>query len=409
MSFLQGLHGAVALALLCSLLFAEEAGVPLPFAPGELVVLTGGLLIATGALDAWLFVLLAIVACITGSLVGYSWARLAGERGLTALARRLHQERAVGRVGDRVRAAGWLGIFVSRLIPGLRIYTTLVAGAVRVRRRDYLVGMSLSTVVWVVAFTALGAAIGIPVEHFLNRVEGVAVEAVVVVVIGVGTYVAVRRTPPVSGAGLVRMPRGVRAAVAAVIDLAVVGSIVTGLLAIGRRVFGLYLGAGWLDAVIALAVVVTLYVVAARRSAGATVGEALLQTSYVSGRGLLHRPSEAWRAARALLSGSDDELSRAAEMLRALGDPGRLRVVRHIVDGPRTVEQLAHALDTEELEVRHRLERLVSARVVLAEGEEPVLTYRVRPELVAGLLDLVGATDDGRAPVVVAHTGSVPR
>jgi membrane protein DedA with SNARE-associated domain len=48
-SFLQGLHGAVALALLTGLLFAEEAGVPLPFAPGELTLLVAGLLIVSGA------------------------------------------------------------------------------------------------------------------------------------------------------------------------------------------------------------------------------------------------------------------------------------------------------------------------------------------------------------------------
>src|SRR5437016_1923577 len=36
-SFLPGLHGAV--VLFCGLLFAEDAGVPLPFAPGELVLL----------------------------------------------------------------------------------------------------------------------------------------------------------------------------------------------------------------------------------------------------------------------------------------------------------------------------------------------------------------------------------
>jgi membrane protein DedA with SNARE-associated domain len=54
MGFIQGLHGTVALVLLCSLLFAEEAGVPLP-TPGELTLIAAGLLIATGGLDPWLF------------------------------------------------------------------------------------------------------------------------------------------------------------------------------------------------------------------------------------------------------------------------------------------------------------------------------------------------------------------
>ncbi|PZR85712.1 MAG: hypothetical protein DLM67_25100, partial [Candidatus Nephthysia bennettiae] len=65
MGFIQGLHGTVALVLLCSLLFAEEAGVPLP-TPGELTLVAAGLLIATGGLDPWLFLPLAVASCLTG-------------------------------------------------------------------------------------------------------------------------------------------------------------------------------------------------------------------------------------------------------------------------------------------------------------------------------------------------------
>ena len=118
-NFLQGLHGAVALALLPALLFAEEAGVPLPFAPGELTLLVAGLLIASGGLNPYAFIPLALIACIAGSLVGYSWARAVGDRGLKGLARRLRQQRNLERVEDRLRSAGWRGIAISRLIPGI--------------------------------------------------------------------------------------------------------------------------------------------------------------------------------------------------------------------------------------------------------------------------------------------------
>ena len=35
MTVLQGLHGLIAVLLLCTLLFIDEAGVPLPVAPNE--------------------------------------------------------------------------------------------------------------------------------------------------------------------------------------------------------------------------------------------------------------------------------------------------------------------------------------------------------------------------------------
>src|ERR1700680_2306116 len=158
-TLLSGLHGAVALALLPALLFAEEAGVPLPFAPGELVLLVGGLLIASGGLNPYAFIPLAFVACTAGSLLGYSWARAVGDRGLRGLARRLRQQRNLERVEERLRATGWRGIAISRLIPGLRIYTTLVAGAVHVRRQSFIFAMVTSTLVWVGVFVALGILI----------------------------------------------------------------------------------------------------------------------------------------------------------------------------------------------------------------------------------------------------------
>lgn len=392
MSFLQGLHGVVALVLLCSLLFAEEAGVPLPFAPGELTLIAAGLLIASGGLNPGIFIPLAIAACIAGSLIGYSWAKLVGEKGLTAVARRLHQARALERVSSRVRSAGWLGVAVSRLIPGLRIYTTLVAGAVQVPARTFLVAMSVSTVVWVGTFVALGAVVGIPVEHFFNQVQQLAVQGAILIVMGVGGYLAIRRTPPSSGTGLVRVPRPVRALIAAAIDIGVIASIVTGLLAVGRRLFGLELGAGWLDAVIAMVVAGIVYVVVARRGAGATVGEALLQTSYVSGRRLPRRPQEAWQAARALLAGSPDELRPTADLLRALADPNRLRLVHHIIDQPKTTAELAVLTSMKQSEARQQLEFLQMAGILevdrSADGEP---RYGVEMSLATPLVDFLAA------------------
>jgi membrane-associated protein len=323
-SFLQGLHGAVALALLTGLLFAEEAGVPLPFAPGELTLLVGGLLIVSGGLNPYVFIPLALVACIAGSLVGYSWARVVGDGGLRALAKHLRQLRNLERVEGRILSSGWLGVAITRLIPGLRIYTTLVAGAVRVPRRSFILAMASSTVVWVGVYVALGILVGVPVERFLNQVQKLALQGAILVVMGIGCYIAVRKTPASSGAGLVRVPRWVRVVLAAALDVGVVASVITGLLALAR-LLGFGLGAGWVDAVIALLVVGAFYVIVARRSGGATVGEVLLQTSYITGKRVPLRPRAALQAVRALVTGSDREFSATCDLLCALSDPVRLK------------------------------------------------------------------------------------
>lgn len=111
-----------------------------------------------------------------------------------------------------MKAASWRGIAITRLIPGLRIYTTLVAGAARVPRRTFLAGMLPATVVWVVVFVILGALVGLPVEHFFNQIARLAVQGVILIAMGVGVYIAIRKTPSSTGAGLVRVPKAVRIA-----------------------------------------------------------------------------------------------------------------------------------------------------------------------------------------------------
>ncbi|MGD0834801.1 MAG: VTT domain-containing protein [Candidatus Dormibacteria bacterium] len=390
MNFLQGLHGALALAILGGLLFAEEAGVPLPFAPGELTLLVAGLLIASGGLNPYLFIPLALVACVGGSMVGYTWARAVGDRGLQTLAGRLRQRRNLERVSRRLRSAGWMGIAISRLIPGLRIYTTLVAGAVKVPRRSFIVAMSLSTVVWVGVYVALGILVGVPVEHLLSQVQKLAVQGGILIVMGVGCYVAVRKAPPSSGAGLVRVPRWLRVLVAAVLDIGVVASIITGLFALSRLV-GFEFGTGWLDAVVALLVVGAFYVVVARRSAGATVGEVLLQTSYISGQRMPLHPRAALRSVRALLTGSGHELSATADLFRALGEPERLRLVTRLLDEPQPLHQLASRSGLSPFEVRHRLDGLRTTGVLSITGDDLDPVYTLRGDLRPGLAQLLAS------------------
>lgn len=406
MNFLEGLHGAVGLAVLCGLLFAEESGVPLPFAPGEVTLLFGGLLIASGGLNPYVFIPLAIIACIAGSLVGYSWARVVGQHGLQAVARRLRQQRNLERVSRRIRSAGWAGVAISRLIPGLRIYTTLVAGAVRVPRRRFILAMGASTVVWVGVYVALGVLVGVPVEHFLNEIQKVALQGAILIAIGVGCYIAVRKTPASSGAGLVRVPRGVRVLVAAAIDIGVVASVITGLLAVGR-LLGFGFGAGWVDAVVALLMVGAFYVVVARRTAGATVGEVLLQTSYVSRMRVPLRPRAALETVLALLSGPADDLTATATSLHVLGDPQRLRIVSRLLERPHTAEELARQIGGSEFEILHQLDRLASAQIIEGLRGDSAAVYSIRSDLRAPLIQLLAAMRPAHMPVVGADGADV--
>lgn len=268
------------MVLFCGLLFAEDAGVPLPFAPGELVLLAAGLLMAAGGLSPYAFVPLALLASTGGALLAFTWAGFVGDHGLEAIARRLHGTRALERVQTRVRAAGALGIAGTRLIPGLRIYTTLVAGALHIRRRTFLAAVLLATAPWIAAFVALGALVGLPLERVFNQVSRIALQGLVLALVAIVAYVAVRRTPPVTHGGIVRLKQPLRTLVAAVIDVCFVAGVVIGLIAAARPLFGAGFASQWFDIAVPMLVAAIFYVVIARRSTGGTLGEALLSISY---------------------------------------------------------------------------------------------------------------------------------
>jgi len=282
MTALSGLHGSAALVLICVLLFAEEAGVPLPFVPGDALLMAAGLLIANGSLSLWVFLPAACIAAFGGAVTGYMWTRALGTARLAALAERLGAARALERVSTRLRSAGPGGIAVCRLLPGLRVYSTMVAGAVGVELRVFLTALIPSVLLWVTGFTLLGVLVGVPAERALSHVQRLMFEGVVVAAIGVVAYLGLRHIPPIERQtnALLRAPRWWRLALSLTIDIAIVASVVSGVDEISRDVIGLADPDGIIDIGLVFAAIALSYIAATRRGAGATAGEGLLNITY---------------------------------------------------------------------------------------------------------------------------------
>lgn len=287
MSFLGAFHGTLAITVLCLLLFTEETGVPLPLAPGDLVLLAAGVLIASHQLSPWVFVPTAMVSATLGALVGYSWARLLGARGLRALAERLRVSHRLSRTERRLQAAGATGILVGRLlIPGMRVNTTLLAGALRVGRREFAVGLIPSVVIWVVLVTGAGVVAGVPVEHFLAAVDQVALQGAILLVLGTAGYLVARHAPPRRRRDEIPLcaPARWRLALALAIDLATVATAVTGGDVLGRQILGIGGINDVLDAGMTVGLTAIAYIIATRGGIGVTAGEALFRVTYRSRR-----------------------------------------------------------------------------------------------------------------------------
>jgi membrane protein DedA with SNARE-associated domain len=276
-AIVQAINGAGGLIAICVLLFAEEAGVPLPIAPGEAVLVGAGLLIASGGAPAWLVLPLCYVAVLGGALTGFAWARLIGPKRLRALAARIHATGPYDRAAERLRDATPLEIGVSRLLPGLRIYTTLVAGAVGLETRQFLYGVVPAIAVWVLLFTLLGVFAGAPVERLIGRVEAYGLRIFVYAGLAIIFFLLLRKQPvPLRRARYGTHP--LRTGLALGVDaglLALVVAVLSVLAGLASQEF---------DSIVVLAgafgLLGLVYLYGARHSVGHTVGEALLEVRY---------------------------------------------------------------------------------------------------------------------------------
>jgi membrane-associated protein len=267
------------ITIVCALLFLEEAGLPLPVAPGEAVLVGAGILIASGAAPVWLIVPLAYLAVIGGVLTGYTWARWIGPERVHAFAAKLHAVGPYDRAATRLRSATPLQIAASRLLPGLRVYTSLVGGAVGLNVVRFMAVVLPASAIWIVAFTGLGFFIGAPVERLLGHFEAYGLRALVVAVVVLAWVLAARRMPAAksSDAPPPRSGRW-RLTIALALDLFAISAVASAL----SLLTGLERGdSGELPFLAAIfAVLGVLYLVVARQSVGYTLGEAALDVRY---------------------------------------------------------------------------------------------------------------------------------
>jgi membrane protein DedA with SNARE-associated domain len=153
----------------------EEAGVPLPL-PGDVLLVLAGT--QAERQPAW-YSLLVVGIATAAVFVGSSLLFLLMRRGGRPLLQRAHvslhlNPRRLARIEGFFRQRGHLAILVGRLIPGMRIPTTVVVGLVGVPYRTYAGLAALTALLWSAGYFWLGVFLG---RHgrvlaaFLERVD----------------------------------------------------------------------------------------------------------------------------------------------------------------------------------------------------------------------------------------------
>lgn len=150
-------HDYLAMYLVLSV---EEGGLPLPL-PGDTIVAYAGYLTSMGRMVWWLVMVVAVGASLTGSLPLYWLARSKGRPALKKYGKYLHltpsRER---RIEGWLQRHGGVAVFVGRLVPGLRVGTTAIAGVFEIPFWVFVSYLTASAILWWGFWLWLGSVVG---------------------------------------------------------------------------------------------------------------------------------------------------------------------------------------------------------------------------------------------------------
>jgi membrane-associated protein len=168
---ISSLSGDLLIAVIAGLVFIEESGIPVPFAPGDLLLMIAGIAIASDTVEPIPMVTALLLATILGAMVGREVFAAVGRPALMKAAEVLGFRPALERATHLLQRGGAPAVFIGRLIPGLRIHTTQVAGVSKMPRPTFAAGLIPSVFVYIAFFVGLGALVGQPAVRLFHRAQ----------------------------------------------------------------------------------------------------------------------------------------------------------------------------------------------------------------------------------------------
>lgn len=153
---------------LFGLIAIEEAGVPLPV-PGDIVIAYYGWRASGDPFELAQVVLICALASTVGTVLPYALAWRFGEPVAVRVAGWLDIEpRHIERLTRGVDRLGFRGVVLARLVPGLRVAVSLVAGTARVPPAAFSAGVFVAAALYWTGWVLLGTFVGPRVEDVVS-------------------------------------------------------------------------------------------------------------------------------------------------------------------------------------------------------------------------------------------------
>jgi membrane-associated protein len=154
--------GPWALLGLALIIFAECGLLLGFFLPGDSLLFTAGLFVATGAIDTplWLVCVILVVAAFVGNVTGYWIGRKAGPAIFDKPKSRLFKPEHVEKTQGFFDKYGTRAIVMARFVPIVRTFITVMAGVGRMDAKRYFTYSLIGGVAWAAGVTVLGYFLG---------------------------------------------------------------------------------------------------------------------------------------------------------------------------------------------------------------------------------------------------------
>jgi membrane-associated protein len=141
------------------------------FLPGDSLLITAGLVAATGALNVWWLNVLLAAAAVAGDSVGYAIGWRAGPRLFSRPQSFFFHPRHVERTRAFYARHGAKTIVIARFVPIVRTFAPVVAGVGQMEYRRFLLYNVAGGVGWVTSMTWAGYLLGQAVPNIGDHIH----------------------------------------------------------------------------------------------------------------------------------------------------------------------------------------------------------------------------------------------
>ena len=158
-------YGYLAIFLL---VFLQEIGVPNPIM-NEVVLLYAGCLSFINVLNFSLVFMTVVLADVLGTSLLYVVFYFIGDSVMRRFPRLANSEKVI-LLKKRLTGRGRWTIFVGRLLPYLRGYTSVAAGLLKINYKTYLSAVIASAILWSGGYVTVGRLLGSRYESIISKI-----------------------------------------------------------------------------------------------------------------------------------------------------------------------------------------------------------------------------------------------